>query len=131
MEAIEKFRRDVYFTSEHEWIDFRGAIAYIGVCSFKLTGFRAVESLSLQEPGGSFKKGEVIATIVYKEYSIPVCMPVDGKLLRINDQLLNGNESILLTDAENNGWIGLIVPAQPYERNGLLLPMEYRFSSKK
>lgn len=131
MEAIQKFKRNVYFTNGHEWVDFQGAVAYIGVCSFKLTGIRAVESLSLQEPGCSYKKGDVIATIKYKEYSIPVCMPVDGKLLQFNENLLNGTENILITDAENNGWIGLIVPLQPQERNGLLLPKDYRFARKK
>ncbi|MBP6686215.1 MAG: hypothetical protein KA160_00050 [Lacibacter sp.] len=130
MEAIKKFKRDVYFTNDHEWIDFQGAVAYIGVCRFKLTGFRTVESLNIQQPGFFLQKGEVVATISYKEYSITVCMPVAGKLLQINDDLLNGNENILLSDAENNGWIGLIVPAQPYERNDLLPPKKYRFSSK-
>jgi glycine cleavage system H protein len=130
MEAIQKFKKNVYFTNEHEWIDFQGAVAYIGVCSFKLTGIRSIESLTLQEPGNPYKKGDLIATIKYKEYSIPVCMPVDGKLLQINEKLLNGKEDILLTEAEDIGWIGLIVPSQPDERNGLLLPKDYPFVSK-
>jgi len=32
--------KDLYYTKAHEWVTFKGTIAYIGIAGFKLTGFR-------------------------------------------------------------------------------------------
>jgi glycine cleavage system H lipoate-binding protein len=58
---------NLYYTVDYEWIDFQGAIAYVGVCSFKLTGFKEVQQLIFNDAPGSRKKGEVIAPIKYHE----------------------------------------------------------------
>jgi glycine cleavage system H lipoate-binding protein len=57
-------------------------------------------------------------------------MPVDGKVIQINDHFLEGNYELLLHNPENLGWVALIIPFQPDERNGLLLPKEYSMHAK-
>ncbi len=123
-------RRDLYYTHDHEWIDFQGSIAYIGICSFKLTGFKQIQEIEFKEPTGFKKKGDVIATLKYNDYQISAHMPVDGKVLQVNDRLVNGNVNILLDCAESSGWIILIAPLLPHERPGLLLPKQYRLNGK-
>ncbi|TWI83799.1 glycine cleavage system H protein [Lacibacter cauensis] len=126
---IEKIpARDLYYTNDHEWIDFQGKVAYVGVCSFKLTGFKQVEQLVVNEPLGFKVKGEVIASIRYKDYSIDACMPVDGKIVQLNDHLLAGNYTLLAEQPEHNGWVALIIPSEPKERSHLLSPEQYRFA---
>lgn len=39
-------------------------------------------------------------------------------------------KNMLLRQPENNGWIALIVPSQPYERKDLLLPKQYQMNGK-
>lgn len=85
-------RKDIYFTHDHEWIDFQGAVAYIGVCNFKLTGFREIHDLKFHEASGFKKRGKVIAIVKYNDYKIEVHMPVDGKIVKLNDDLLSGNK---------------------------------------
>jgi glycine cleavage system H lipoate-binding protein len=121
--------KDRYYTIDHEWVDFHGTIAYAGVCAFKLTGFKGIEYLELAECGFK-RKGEKIAVIHYREYRIDLCMPMDGKLLKLNDLLLTGDYGLLLQYPESNGWIAQIAPSQPYERKGLLLPAEYQLNGK-
>ncbi len=118
--------RDLYFTTDHEWIDFMGPVAYTGISAFKLSGFKAVEEIQFHELSGFIRKGDIIATIHYKDYQIAAHMPVDGKILQLNEVLLSGDRNILLSEPENNGWIALLAPVQPYERKELLLPIEYR-----
>ena len=126
---IEKIpARDLYYTNDHEWIDFQGKVAYVGVCSFKLTGFKQVEQLVVNEPLGFKVKGEVIASIRYKDYCVDACMPVDGKVVQLNDHLLAGNYTLLAEQPENNGWVALIIPSEPKERSHLLSPEQYRFA---
>lgn len=128
---IEKpVKKDLYYTHEHEWIDFQGTVAYVGVCAFKLTGFREIHQLSFPEPSGFMKKGEIIATIAYSDYQVEVRMPVDGKLQQVNEELITGNKNTLLQQSEGSSWIALICPSLPYERKGLLLPKEYQMNGK-
>ena len=119
--------RDIYYTGDHEWIDFQGTVAYVGVCHFKLTGFREIDSLKVNEAGGFKQKGESIATVCYKEYRIDVNMPVDGKIIAVNEALLDGPQNLLL-NAETSGWIVKIIPREPYERKELVMPDRYRMN---
>lgn len=126
MKTIQTTRADLYYTSDHEWINFQGSVAYVGICPFKLKGIQAIERLEFKEENGPKKKGEVIATVYYDDYNIPVCMPVDGKVMNVNDKLAGGDADVLLQSPDTFGWIALISPSQPYERKGLLHSEQYR-----
>jgi glycine cleavage system H protein len=123
-------KRDLYYTNDHEWIDFQGSVAYVGICHFKLLGFKEIHQITFSDLLEFKKKGEVIATIRYNDYQIEAHMPADGKVIQVNDALMPENSSLLLQQAESNGWIALIVPSQPYERKELLLSSEYQSNGK-
>ena len=122
--------KDVYYTKDHEWIDFQGAVAFVGVCQFKLLGFREVHQVTLDGDLGFRKKFDLIAKIRYNDYEIAVHMPVDGKVVQINENLLSGNHDPLLLQPESTGWIAKIIPSQPYERKELLRPQQYQMNCK-
>jgi glycine cleavage system H protein len=119
-----------FYTTDHEWIDFQGTVAYTGICLFKLTGFKEIHGISFKSSEGFLKKGDLIATIKYNDYQIEARMPVDGKIVEINDVLPAGNLNSLLQNAEASAWLAKIIPAQPYERKGLLLPQQYQMNGK-
>lgn len=120
--------KDLYYTADHEWIAFKGTVAYTGICSFKLTGFKEIHSVVFNEPDGFKKQGDVIATVQYNDYIIKAHMPVDGKIVRVNEALQTNNKNILLLHPETIGWIAHIIPSHPYERNGLVLPADYQMT---
>jgi glycine cleavage system H protein len=122
--------KDLYFTNDHEWVDFQGATAFTGVCAFKLLGFKEVQEIQYHNSDGFLARGEVIATIRYNDYQIEAHMPVNGKILQLNDELKSGNQNLLLLQPESNGWIARIAPSQPYERKGLMLHKEYQLNGK-
>jgi glycine cleavage system H protein len=122
--------KDLYYTRDHEWIDFQGTVAYVGICNFKLIGFREVQQIIFNGSTGFRKKGEVIATVKYNDYQIEAHMPVDGKIVELNDTLVSGDPNVLLQHAESSGWIALIVPSRPYDRNDLLAPRQYQENGK-
>lgn len=123
-------RNDQYYTKDHEWIHFMGIVAYTGICKFKLTGFKRIEEINFNEPAGFKKQGEVIATVKYNDYLVYAHMPVDGKVLKVNEKLVSGNPDILLDCSESTAWIALIVPSMPHDRSNLLLPKQYRMNGK-
>jgi glycine cleavage system H protein len=130
MKTGKQARKDIYYTTGHEWIDYRGTIAFIGVCHFKLTGFRQIDQLVFGNTEGHMKQGERIVIIRYNEYEVEVNMPVDGKIVSINESLLSGEQNGLLQNAEGSAWIAQIIPSQPYDRKDLIMPEQYRMNNK-
>lgn len=126
MKTLQATRADLYYTSDHEWINFQGSVAYVGICPFKLKGIQKIERLVFKEGGWLKKKGEEIATLHYDDYTIPVCMPVDGKIMNFNEKLLTGGHEVLLQSPDHFGWVARVSPAQPYERKGLLHAEQYK-----
>ena len=57
-------------------------------------------------------------------------MPVDGKLIKVNTDLLNGDRNLLLNHAESISWVALIAPSQPFDRNDLILAKQYQMNGK-
>lgn len=125
-----KVKKDLYYTNDYEWIDFQGAVAYIGICPFKLAGIKEIEKIEFSEEDNSKKCGEVIASILYDDYKIDVHMPVSGRIISFNDTILSGNKNILLLEPQTSGYIALIVPSSPYDREGLTISEKYRIQSK-
>jgi len=117
MSKSKTVRRALYYTLDHEWIDFQGAVAYYKIVFAETPGFK--------------KQGDTMATIQNASYQIPVHMPVDGKIIGINEALLSENQNLLAEEPENNGWVALIVPSQPYERKGLIQPEQYKLLMKR
>ena len=102
MNTQQSAKKDQYYTKDHERIDFQGAVPYVGLCQFKLTGFKQIQEISYQQPSGFKKQGEVIATVKYNEYLVEAHMPVDGKVLQVNENLVSGNQNVLLDCAESS-----------------------------
>lgn len=130
MKTRKLTNKDLYYTLDHEWIDFQGSVAYVGVCQFKLLGFKEVHQITFSEDSGFKKRSDVIATIKYNDYQIEVHMPVEGKIVQFNENLLSGDQNILLLQPESTGWVAKVIPAQPYERKALLLPQQYQMNGK-
>lgn len=124
-------KKDFYYTHDHEWIDFQGTVAYLGVCPFKLTGFRQIHKVVLSAPYILYKQGEIIGSLSYNDYKIDIHMPVAGKIKYFNPELTTGDHDILLNQPEDNGWFALIAPASPYDRQGLLISEQYRMKQFK
>lgn len=131
MKSLTATKKDLYYTQQHEWINYQGSVAYVGVCAFKLKGIKSIEKLEFNEDDWFKKKGEVLATVHFEDYEIPVCMPVDGKIINLNNKLLLGENDVLLTSPDSEGWIALISPALPYERKGLLQGEQYQSLFRK
>lgn len=115
-----------YYTNDHEWLDFQGAVAYIGVCKFKLTGFYQIHQTAFKQTVGLYKKGDIIGSLSYNDFTIDVHMPVDGRIKMINPALLFGDKNILIEQPESNGWVAMIIPSSPNDPHGLFSSENYR-----
>ncbi len=123
------YEPDRYYTNDHEWIEFKGAVAYIGVCSFKLTRYKAIDKIDFEDAHKLFQANDVIGSMYYGDYKIDIHIPVSGRILMYNEAFSMGNKELVLTQPENEGWFALIVPASKNEKESLLLFHEYRMKT--
>ncbi len=86
MNPDKNTKRELYYSHDHEWIDFQAKVAYIGVSGFKRKEIKQIDQLVFTK-NDSLKQGELIATIKYDDYLITVNMPVTGKIIQINQKL--------------------------------------------
>lgn len=123
--------RDHYFTTGHEWIDFQGAVAYIGVCNNKLSKLKKIDKIVFPKGSGIKKKGDVLAVIYSKDVRVSIHMPVDGKILNLKNMEILTDLENFLQQPEKDRWLAFIGLLQPYERKGLLQIDQYKYFIKK
>jgi glycine cleavage system H protein len=126
----KSLKKDIYYTTDHEWIDFQGSVAYTGFCSFKRKGMKAIEKIEFAEAGSLFKANDIIGSVYYGEYKIDIHFAVSGRILSFNEALTKGKGDLLITQPENAGWFALIAPASPYEREWLMMSGQYRMKTR-
>lgn len=123
-------KRELYYTQDHEWIDFQGSVAYIGISGFKLTGFRAIEQIDWMDTTGFISKDTPLAKLTYNDYIVYLHMPVDGKVMDLNESYLKAEPAEIFQALINETWIALIAPEKPYERKNLLQLDQYNLKRK-
>jgi glycine cleavage system H protein len=131
MNRSKPVMRDLYYTRDHGWIDFQGSVAYIGICNSRLSGIKKSKKIVFSKKGGFLNQGEVIAIFHCSDCRIPVHMPVDGKILNLNDGYPLIDQNILQMQTENDEWLAFIGLAKPYERKGLMQFEQYRLFTKR
>lgn len=119
---------NMFYTKDHEWIDFQGLIAYVGISNFKLLEFKEIHEIRLMEPLGFARAGEVFAWIGYDDYWVEVHMPVDGWILKVNGVFLANDLAEILGHLEKNGWMVSIAPVSASGRKDLLSSEQYHAS---
>ena len=78
----------------HEWILADGNKATIGLTDYAVEQLGDVVFLELPEVGSTFAKDETFATIESVKAASEIYMPVAGKILEINEELINSPELI-------------------------------------
>ena len=102
-----------------------------GTCTIGLTDY-AVEQLGdivfleLPEAGTEFKKGETFATIESVKAASEIYLPISGKVIEVNEALVDTPET-LNEDVYENGWlIKIEKTGDDNETNDLLEYEDYK-----
>ena len=97
----------MYYTSAHEGIKFQSSLVYTGVCRFKLPGLIEIQQLNFVVSSLFPKCGELSATIRDTAYQVRRRMPVDGKVVQVNEILMPGNFNTVVKHGKSPGWLAL------------------------
>ena len=115
---------DIYFTKDHLWVRFEGAIAYIGLTDFFQRRAGSIMNVSLYSKEGTIAQFEDFAIIDNRRGINRLKMPVEGKTIEVNLKII-GEPSLINASPMDEGWLIKIAVISPPETFNLMAPMEY------
>mgnify|MGYP002674381324 CR=1 FL=1 len=78
----------------HEWVLEEGNTVSIGLTDYAVEQLGDIVFIELPEVGTSYSKDEVFATIESVKAASEIYMPVAGKVVEVNEELINSPELI-------------------------------------
>ena len=113
----------VYFTKDHEWIKVEGNVAYIGITDYAQKALGEIVYVELPEVDSEFSLGDVFSVVESVKAASDIFMPVDGKVVEVNEALSDEPEKI--NQDANNTWIMAVELENNIESYELMSDSEY------
>ena len=120
-----KVVKDLYYTEDHEWLKVEGGEAYIGLADYAQDQLGDIVYVELPEVDEEYEQGEAFSAVESVKAAEDVYMPVDGKIIEVNEELLD-NPALLNEDPYEN-WIVKIEIADKSQLDDLMTSEEYKF----
>jgi glycine cleavage system H protein len=99
------FPENVKFAKSHEWLRVEGNEGYIGVSDFAQSELGDIVFVDISAgEGDEVKQGDVFGTIEAVKTVSDLYMPVSGKILEINQTIVDTPETIN-SDPYGDGWM--------------------------
>lgn len=92
-----------YYTDEHEWIDFDGTIATVGITDYAQSQLGDIVFAEVPAVGVILKKGGDAAVVESVKAASDIYAPVSGTVVEGND-LLGDDPALANSDPEGAGW---------------------------
>lgn len=96
--------KNLKYTKEHEWIEFQGDSATIGVTAYAVEQLGDIVHIDLPQAGKEFKAGDSFGTIESTKTVSDLYLPVAGKIQEVNSAVKSAPES-LQQDIYKQGWL--------------------------
>ena len=106
----------------HEWALESDNIITIGLTDYAIEQLGDIVFVELPESGTAFAKNEVFATIESVKAASEIYMPVGGKIIEVNEELINSPE-IINEDPWEKGWL-IKIESSTFQEDSLGL-LEY------
>ncbi len=116
---------DVRFSEEHEWISVDGDVGTVGITDYAQQQLGDVVYVELPEVGSTFEKDGEMATVESVKAASEIFAPVGGEVVEVNEAL-DGDPSIVNSDAEGDGWMVKLRIADASELESLMDEKAYR-----
>lgn len=92
------------YAESHEWIRIEGNQGYIGLTEFAVSELGDISFVDIDCEGEDIPKNEMFGAIEAVKTVSDVFMPVAGKVLEINQAVLDSPE-LLNKDCYGDGWL--------------------------
>lgn len=114
---------DLLYTADHEWVQFTGDVARIGITHYAQDALGDIVYIQLPSVGSAVGSGDGFSEIESTKSVNDVYAPVAGTVSAVNETL-SATPELLNTDPYGEGWICEITTAGG-DRSGLISADEY------
>lgn len=118
-----KVIKGLYYSEDHEWVRLEGEEAYIGITDYAQEELGDIVYVELPEVDDEFEEDDEFAAIESVKAASDVYIPVSGKVIEINEELIDSPE-LLNEDAFEN-WIIKLELEDRSELESLMSSEEY------
>lgn len=98
------FKDEMLCSKSHEYIVKQDDKYIIGLTDYAIDQLGDIVFLELPEVGDEFKKGDTFANIESVKAASEIYMPISGKIVEVNSELIDALEK-LNDDCYENGWL--------------------------
>lgn len=98
------FKDEMLCSKSHEYIVKQDNKYIIGLTDYAIDQLGDIVFLELPEVGDEFKKGDTFANIESVKAASEIYMPISGKIVEVNSELIDAPEK-LNDDCYENGWL--------------------------
>lgn len=89
-----KIMKKLYYTDDHEWVKVNGDQAYIGITDYAQHALGDIVYIDLPEVDTEFTAGDSFGVVESVKTASDVYIPVDGKVLEINEDIVDEPELV-------------------------------------
>ncbi|MEM0287673.1 MAG: glycine cleavage system protein GcvH [Nitrososphaerota archaeon] len=121
-----EIREDLLYTKDHEWIKIiNDNESVVGITDYAADMLHDIVFVSLPEEGSEIKQGAVAATVESVKSTADVMIPLSGRIILTNKELLQHPEKVNQSPYED-GWFFRLKPYNTEsEKKSLLTPSAY------
>ena len=116
---------DRKYSEDHEWVEVEGETGMIGISDYAQEQLGDVVFVELPDVGKMLDRGDEAAVVESVKAAAEVYAPVGGEVVEVNDAL-NGDPSLVNTDAFGDGWFAKLRLTDPAELDELMDEAAYK-----
>ena len=116
--------KDLYYSKEHTWVRIENKIATVGITAFAQKELGEIVYVDLPNVNHNFKQDEVFGSVEAIKTVSDLFMPLSGKIIETNEQLLK-EPTLVNSNPFDNGWMVKIEIEDLRETENLLTAEQY------
>lgn len=120
-----KYPEHLLYTKDHEWIQFQGEQALIGITDFAQKELGDIVYLDISTLNETLEKEQIFGTVEAVKTVSDLFIPVSATVIEINAKV-NEQPELVNKDPYGDGWIIKVTLIDPADRTGLLMVDEYK-----
>lgn len=116
---------EYYYSKEHTWLKIENEIGIVGITEFAQSELGEIVYVDLPNDGYKFKQDEIFGSVEALKTVSDLFMPVSGKVLESNKQLLK-EPTLVNSDPFATGWLIKVAIENIEEVKNLLSAQQYK-----
>ena len=120
-----KIPNELKYTKDHEWIAINGDIATVGITDFAQRELGDIVYVEIETVGELLKADEVFGTVEAVKTVSDLFLPVEGEILKLNEDLESSPEDVN-NDPYEKGWMIKMKVLNPSDLDNLLTSEDYK-----